>query len=72
MRRALLDDSAWARLRSPSAVPAPRRAEVARAIEAGDVFVCLPFLLQAGYSARDAIEHHGARLAVARRAPGRA
>ena len=57
MRRALLDNSAWARLRSPSAVPAPRRAEVARAIEAGDVFVCLPFLLEAGYSARDAIEH---------------
>jgi predicted nucleic acid-binding protein len=57
MRRALLDNSAWARLRPPSSVPAPRRAEVARAIEAGDVFVCLPFLLEACYSARNAMEH---------------
>jgi predicted nucleic acid-binding protein len=30
---------------------------VARAIEAGDVFVCLPFLLEACYSARNAMEH---------------
>jgi predicted nucleic acid-binding protein len=57
MNRALLDNSAWARLRPPSAVPAPRRAELAKAIEAGDVFVCSPFLLEAGYSARDALEH---------------
>jgi predicted nucleic acid-binding protein len=57
MRRALLDNSAWARLRSPSNVPATRRTEVAKAIEAGDVFVCLPFLLEACYSARNAMEH---------------
>lgn len=57
MRRALLDNSAWARLRPPSAVPGRRRAEVARAIEAGDVFVCLPFLLEAGYSALNGMEH---------------
>jgi predicted nucleic acid-binding protein len=57
MRRALLDNSAWARLMPPSRVPAPRRAEVAKAIQAGDVFVCLPFLLEAGHSARDAMEH---------------
>ena len=57
MHRALLDNSAWARLRPPSAVPAPRRTEVARAIEAGEVFVCMPFLLEAGYSARNAMEH---------------
>ena len=57
MDRALLDNSAWARLRPPSAVPASRRAEVARAIESGDVFVCMPFLLEAGYSARNAMEH---------------
>jgi predicted nucleic acid-binding protein len=57
MDRALLDNSAWARLRPPSTVPAQRRAEVARAIEAGDVFVCMPFLLEACYSARNAMEH---------------
>jgi predicted nucleic acid-binding protein len=57
MRRALLDNSAWARLMPPSNVPAARRAEVAQAIEAGDLLVCLPFLLEAGYSARDALEH---------------
>jgi predicted nucleic acid-binding protein len=57
MRRALLDNSAWARLRPPSTVPAGRRAEVARAVEAGDIFVCVPFLLEACYSARSAMEH---------------
>ena len=57
MQRALLDNSAWARLRPPSRVPAPRRAEVARAIEAGDIFVCAPFLMEAYYSARSALEH---------------
>lgn len=30
---------------------------MAKAIEAGDVFVCLPFLLEAGYSARNAVAH---------------
>ncbi len=30
---------------------------MAKAVDAGDVFVCLPFLLEAGYSARDALEH---------------
>lgn len=57
MRRALLDNSAWARLRSPTLVPRERRAEVAAAIEAGDIIVCLPFLLEAGYSARSAAHH---------------
>src|SRR5262249_31505226 len=58
MRRTLLDNSAWARLWRPSApVPAERRTEGARAIEAGDVFVCLPLMLEAGYSARNAVEH---------------
>lgn len=57
MQSALLDNSAWARLRSRSTVPAERRAEVARAIESGDIFVCTPFLLEAGYSARHALEH---------------
>ncbi len=56
-RRLLLDNSAWARLRNPTTLPRERRSEVARAIEAGDVFICLPFLLEAGYSARNAIDH---------------
>jgi hypothetical protein len=58
VRRLLLDNSAWSRVRQrPGGVPAGRRAELARAVEAGDVFVCLPFLLEAGYSARDFLEH---------------
>lgn len=43
----LIDNSAWARRRLPGA-----RDRIAAAIEAGDVAVCLPFLLEAGYSAR--------------------
>lgn len=57
VQQALLDNSAWARLRPPSAVPAGRRSEVAKAVEAGDIFVCVPFLLEAYYSARSAMEH---------------
>jgi predicted nucleic acid-binding protein len=57
VRGALLDNSAWARLRPPSIVSASRRTEVARAIEAGEIIVCVPFLLEACYSARNAMEH---------------
>lgn len=57
MRPVLIDNSAWARLRGGVAVPGHRRAEVAQAIEVGEVWVCLPFLLEAGYSARGAREH---------------
>lgn len=56
MLRGLIDNSAWSRLRPPSAVPASRRAEVAAAVEAGEVYVSLPFLLEAGYSARNFLE----------------
>jgi predicted nucleic acid-binding protein len=52
----LLDNSAWVRF-GDRALPAERAAEVADAVEAGHVAVCLPFLLEAGYSARDAREH---------------
>ncbi len=52
----MLDNSAWARLPSPSLSDA-RRAEVAEMIERGQVAVCTPFLLEAGWSARSA-EHH--------------
>jgi predicted nucleic acid-binding protein len=53
---ALLDNSAWARLASPD-LPPKRRSEIAAQIEAGAIAVCLPFLLEAGYSARNADDH---------------
>ena len=56
IERVLLDNSAWARLSSP-ALPQARAAEVADAVEAGRIAVCLPFLLEAGYSARNAADH---------------
>lgn len=52
----LLDNSAWARL-GDTAVPDVRAAEIAGALEAGDVATCLPFLLEAGYSARNVRDH---------------
>lgn len=53
----LLDNSAWARLGDPS-LPPDRAGEIADAIEAQRLATCLPFLLEAGYSARSA-EVHG-------------
>lgn len=52
----LIDNSAWARLASPR-LPADRVEQVAQWIEAGDLAACLPFLLEAGYSARSAADH---------------
>jgi predicted nucleic acid-binding protein len=52
----LLDNSAWARLADP-ALGEDRVAEVADAFESGLVATCLPFLLEAGYSARSASDH---------------
>lgn len=52
----LLDNSAWARL-GDAALPAQRAEEIAAALEDGRVATCLPFLLEAGYSARGADEH---------------
>jgi len=54
--RLLLDNSAWSRLAHPS-LPGSRTDEVADAVERGMVFASLPFLLEAGYSARNAQEH---------------
>jgi predicted nucleic acid-binding protein len=51
----LLDNSAWARLGNPR-LSDERAAEIADALEAGEIGVCLPFLLEAGYSARNALE----------------
>jgi predicted nucleic acid-binding protein len=53
----LLDNSAWVRL-SDAALPATRADEVAQAVESGRIAACLPFLLEAGYSARDARDHN--------------
>lgn len=52
----LLDNSAWVRL-GDAAVPDDRAAELAAALEAGGIAACLPFLLEAGYSARNARDH---------------
>ena len=48
----LLDNSAWARRGHPSV-----RERIADLIEGGEVGVCLPFLLEAGYSARSGDNH---------------
>ena len=52
----LLDNSAWARLGDPS-LSDQRAEEIAVALEDGRVASCLPFLLEAGYSARNAGDH---------------
>jgi predicted nucleic acid-binding protein len=52
----LLDNSAWARL-ADLALGDDRVTEIADAFEAGRVATCLPFLLEAGYSARNARDH---------------
>jgi predicted nucleic acid-binding protein len=52
----LLDNSAWARLTDP-ALSDDRVSEIADAFEAGRIGTCLPFLLEAGYSARTARDH---------------
>jgi predicted nucleic acid-binding protein len=58
----LLDHSAWSRLISDS-VPEAREEVVLDWIEAGLLGTCLPFLLEAGYSAQTAEDH---RITVAR------
>lgn len=52
----LLDNSAWARLREPS-LPRQRADEIADALEERRIATCLPFLLEAGYSAQSAGDH---------------
>ncbi len=52
----LIDTSAWSRIGHPS-LPASRANDIADALEQGSLIVCLPFLLEAGYSARDASDH---------------
>jgi predicted nucleic acid-binding protein len=52
----LLDHSAWSRLLADQ-IPLDRENQVIGWIEAGRLATCLPFLLEAGFSARDAAEH---------------
>ena len=62
-REVLLDHSAWARL-------GERHLDVAKALERGHLWVCLPFLLEAGYSARTRdYEDHLATLLTLPRVP---
>jgi predicted nucleic acid-binding protein len=52
----LLDNSAWARL-AHATLSQQRIDEIAAALEEGRVATCLPFLLEAGYSARSSSDH---------------
>jgi predicted nucleic acid-binding protein len=52
----LLDHSAWTRLLADQ-VPPDRENAVLDWIEEGRLATCLPFLLEAGFSAQDAAEH---------------
>ncbi len=52
----LLDNSAFARLGSV-ALQQDRANDIADALEQRQLGVCLPFLLEAGYSARNATDH---------------
>ncbi|HWX45929.1 MAG TPA: PIN domain-containing protein [Solirubrobacteraceae bacterium] len=52
----LLDNSAWVRLAQKGVVPKDRASTIAAWIERREIAVCLPFLLEAGYSARSAAD----------------
>lgn len=52
----LLDNSAWSHLGLGTLADA-RKAEIAEDFEAARIAVSMPFLLEAGYSARDAAGH---------------
>lgn len=57
--RVLIDNSAWSRLATSAHLSSRRRDEVAAAVEAGEIFTCVPFLLEAGDSARSAGDYQG-------------
>jgi predicted nucleic acid-binding protein len=52
----LLDNSAYAQFTSPR-LPGPRLREIEEWIERDEIAVCLPFILEAGFSARNAAAH---------------
>lgn len=55
-RRLLLDNSAWMRIIGPS-IPAERAEVIAEEFAEERLLACLPFMLEAGYSARSAGGH---------------
>jgi predicted nucleic acid-binding protein len=52
----LIDNSVWSRLLS-GAVPRVRLNAVVEMLDAEEIATCLPFLLEAGYSAQSAADH---------------
>lgn len=52
----LIDNSAWSLLLS-GAIPRPRLNAVVEMLDSEEIATCLPFLLEAGYSARSAPDH---------------
>jgi hypothetical protein len=52
----LVDNSAWSLLLS-GAVPRPRINAVVDMLDSEEIAACLPFLLEAGYSAQSAADH---------------
>jgi predicted nucleic acid-binding protein len=52
----LLDNSAWTRLAQKGVVPEDRAKAVAEWMGRDEIAVCLPFLLEAGYSAQSAAD----------------
>jgi len=52
----LLDNSAWSEL-SYERVSTARRDEISQWMNDGEIAVCLPFILEAGYSAQSAVKH---------------
>jgi predicted nucleic acid-binding protein len=53
----LLDNSAWSHM-GQDRLAEDRRQQVAEWMADGEIAACLPFLLEAGYSARSAAAHH--------------
>jgi predicted nucleic acid-binding protein len=56
-RRLLLDNSAWARIFDPS-IPDARAKEISGEFGEERIVACLPFMLEAGYSARSGDGHN--------------
>jgi predicted nucleic acid-binding protein len=52
----LIDNSAWSLLLA-GAIPRVRMNAVVEMLDSEEISTCLPFLLEAGYSARSAVDH---------------
>lgn len=52
----LIDNSVWSRLLSQG-IPEVQAKAVVGMFESGEIATCLPFLLEAGYSAQSAVDH---------------